>query len=451
MRRLTWCLLALLEGCSPIRPTLTSAVPPAAPVSAATLPADLGSCRAGPDGEPNAPAPDQIADRGIGGTGIRAAPAPAPMLEADRGIGGTGIVGVVTGFASICLSGREVAFANDVPVIMDGAPASPATLRAGQLTAVEAAGAADALRARRIVIRHEVSGPVEEVGADGVLRVAGQRVIVGAQTWGAVPVKVGDWLAVSGLRALGGEIVATRIDRRAPGEVLVHGLLLREGRVLRIGALEVRPATGVASGLIVTPGAIVTAVGRYSDGILYADTLDPDLLLIDPVGYFGPGVDSFVVEGYATLVGGRLRLGPRLDLRAPGGIEGFAPSRAVAEFRRAGDGSLAVTSLRQGGMPPGSARDLMAPRQSERFEPAPTPDHRFDGRGGARGGQTGRDMRRVGQSSQRTGAEPPPQNGANDPSGAPFNGPNGFNGATSPGPGSGPGFGDPGDAGFRRR
>jgi hypothetical protein len=447
MRRATCFVLALLAGCSPVRPTATDAVPPAPPVSAAALPPTPGPCRAGPDGEPNAPALDQVADRGIGGTGIRA----APELEADRGIGGTGIVGVVTGFASICLSGREVAFANDVPVVMDGAPASSATLRAGQLTAVEAAGTANALRARRIVIRHEVSGPVEEVGADGLLRVAGQRVIVSARTWGAVPVKVGDWLAVSGLRALGGEIDATRIDRRAPGEVLVHGVLLREGGALRIGALEVRPVTGVTSRVVVTPGAIVTAVGRYSDGVLVADTLDPDLLLIDPVGYFGPGVNSFVFEGYASLAGGRLRIGPSLAFRAPNGIDGFAPSRAVAEFRRGDDGTLAVTSLRQGGAVPGGAHDLMAPRQSERFEPAPTPDHRFDGRGGSRGNQTGRDLRRSGQAGQRSGSGQPLPNGGNDPSGGPFNGPNGFNGGMAPGSGSGPGFGDPGETGFRRR
>ncbi len=43
-----------------------------------------------------------------------AAPAGPATKVAERGIGGTGIIGVVTGFASICLAGHEVALSGDV-------------------------------------------------------------------------------------------------------------------------------------------------------------------------------------------------------------------------------------------------------------------------------------------------------------------------------------------------
>ncbi len=91
-------------------------------------------CHVGPDGGPvGGPAP--VAERGIGGTGAPVSmvmtagqtvvPAAAGQAAkgdamADRGIGGTGIIGVVTGFASICVNGLEVQYDNTVPVDIDG-------------------------------------------------------------------------------------------------------------------------------------------------------------------------------------------------------------------------------------------------------------------------------------------------------------------------------------------
>ena len=140
------------------------------------------ACRSDPAGAPVA-----IADRGIGGTG-----APPSTQLADRGIGGTGIVGVITGFASVCLGGVEVALGQDAPIEAGRkVPQHPAILRAGQVAAVEAGGGPTALAARRITVRHEVIGPVERVETDGaghrVLTVAGQRVLVPGPVWGETP------------------------------------------------------------------------------------------------------------------------------------------------------------------------------------------------------------------------------------------------------------------------
>jgi hypothetical protein len=70
-----------------------------------------------------------LAERGIGGTGT---PPGNPEL-ADRGIGGTGIVGVITGFASVCVDGLEIAYDRSAAVDIDGAAGTPAALRVGQI------------------------------------------------------------------------------------------------------------------------------------------------------------------------------------------------------------------------------------------------------------------------------------------------------------------------------
>ncbi|KGM32100.1 hypothetical protein P409_23395, partial [Inquilinus limosus MP06] len=128
---------------------------------------------AGTENRPAAPPPATtaatVADRGIGGTGI------SPVE--DRGMGGTGIVGVITGFGSIWVNGIEVEFDPATPVRVEGSSARGDVLRVGQVAVITASGSGSRLDARSIIVRHEVSGPVEAVESNGTaLRVAGQRV-----------------------------------------------------------------------------------------------------------------------------------------------------------------------------------------------------------------------------------------------------------------------------------
>ena len=158
--------------------TLVSCAEPASlPIDEATVVEPGVACRASQDGSP------LVAERGIGGTG-----APARTQIADRGIGGTGIVGVVTGFASICVDGLEVRFDKSVPVSINGAAATTGQLRVGQLVVINAGdppiGPESLRQARMISVRYEVSGPIEAVDVHaGALIVAGQRVTVSPRTW----------------------------------------------------------------------------------------------------------------------------------------------------------------------------------------------------------------------------------------------------------------------------
>ena len=336
-------LALLLASCAPPG---TDQVP-AATRNATEATAGAAVCRVGPNGGPvlseggpgGPSATARTVDRGIGGTGIR----PSAVRHADRGIGGTGIVGVITGFASVCLDGREVALGDAVPVLVDGEPASGTALRAGQFAAVRATDLGAALEARTVAVLHEVSGPVEALEDDGVLRVAGQRVAVSAQTWGETAPRPGDWVAVSGLRKPDGAIAATRLDPRAPGGlVTVHGMLRREVGRLRVGTLDVRPAAGSLSA---SAGQYVAVTGRYRRGLLLADAIVADVLAENPEAYFGGNVRVLVVEAYASSGGGHVHLGPGLDVAAAPNVGAVTTSRAVIELERRDDGSLLATRV----------------------------------------------------------------------------------------------------------
>ncbi len=346
-------------------------------------------CRATPDGGPPGNvggAAGQVADRGIGGTGSPT----KPSLLADRGIGGTGgtgIIAVITGFASVCLADREVAVDPGVPVEVDGVAGSFAGLHAGDVAAVEAFGPPAMPRALSIRVRHEVSGPVERIGApkdDGSLPliVAGQPVMLTPETWGTRDPRVGDWISVSGLRNGDGVIQASRIDPRPPGIVIVHGIVERAAGVARIGALQLRSSGGLG----LQNGQFATVFGRYEAGMLIVDIATLDILAADPVGYFGDSVGFVVVETDAFVSGGRVRLGGGREYLVPATMENGPHRDAFVEFERRPNGSFQPTGLRERTRPfagPAATGGFAAPLARPHFESAPMPNH------GARAGFEG--------------------------------------------------------------
>lgn len=294
---------------------------------------------AGTENRPTAPAATAtVADRGIGGTGI------SPVE--DRGMGGTGIIGVITGFGSIWVNGIEVEFDPATPVRVDGDNAGNSALRVGQVAVITATGSGSRLDARSITVRHEVSGPVEAVESNGtVLRVAGQRVTFAGQVWGdAAAPRTGDWVAVSGLPGPDGGIVATRIDRRQPGRVTVHGPLSGTVGEPRIGTLALRPGSRLGSDI----GQPVTVSGRYVDGVLTPDSVSRDAVAADPSGWFGRSVSRLVIESYASTGQGALRWGRGLSapVAASFGALGAQPQRTIIEFSRRPDGALEAIGQR---------------------------------------------------------------------------------------------------------
>jgi len=336
-------------------------------------------CRVGPDGGPidasfGVQAGKKTAERGIGGTGVTNGPG-----LADRGIGGTGIVGIITGFASICVDGLEVGIEPSTPVRIGDSPASASALRAGQLVVVTAHGPSGMLRASDVAVRFEVSGPVQRVEASGSrLVVAGQSVTVPAGLRGA-ELAPGRWVSVSGFRTSDGDIAATRIDPRQPGTVSAHGQVGADGGGLRMGDLALR----FAGKPTVRPGEFVQVSGQLAGGVLGVEAVTPDLLATDPPARFGPNVDRLVIQSFTSVLDGRVRLGPAFEADTAAGLApaGLASALHVVEFDRAPGGHFLATGLRASAGP-GSA--ILGPawtpagpatvRPDRAFTPAPVPN-----------------------------------------------------------------------------
>jgi hypothetical protein len=371
----------LLIGCT-AQPRADLVPPPPPPVVASA------GCRIGPqDGPP--PAPGGIADRGIGGTGTAGsttlvdrgiggtgtASGGASVL-ADRGIGGTGLVGVITGFASICMDGVEVGYGPATAVTSDTGEATPDALRVGQLAVVQAD--AGGLAASSVALRHEVIGQVDSVSADGLLHIAGQLVRLTQQTRGGTPA-VGDRVAVSGFRDADGMIAASRFDPAPAGRVSVHGLLSHDAHGPHIGALLLH----VPHTLRVPPDGAVTAAGRELQGVLYVDVLVPDLLIRDPAGVFAPATSQFYVESIVSF-----------GLGGPIDPDVFYGGPVVVRLQRQRDGTLlrlSATPAPAGPITHPGARSAGPGRPGATgYGPAPVPNGRMApgraGNGGPAGG-----------------------------------------------------------------
>lgn len=187
------------------------------------------------------------ADGGIGGTGIQA----GTGIQSD---GELGIIGVISGFGSICVNGVEVHYDAGTPVSADGAAASAQSLALGQVVAVRAVANGGQVQARDIHIVDAVVGRAAASGAGGgELQVAGQRVRLDASTvlaGGAPGDLAGENVRVSGLWRADGSLAATRVER-APADAsprvgardwpdLGTRRLIVEGFVAQLGPRTVR-------------------------------------------------------------------------------------------------------------------------------------------------------------------------------------------------------------------
>ena len=356
--------LALLAGLLPLACSAPGSPTPSVPSRVS----EGGVCRLGPGGTPpdasseaqeGTPRPidqgigapsRQLADtvpvdQGIGGTGL------APAGDAVRpgvGSGRLGVVGVITGFASVCVDGLEIAYDASTTVMLDGALATRSALRAGQVVALDA-GEGINPHAASIAVRHEVTGPVERLEA-GLAVVAGQRVRLSDAVWGAAAVQQGAWISVSGLRDPSGVVQATRIDPSAPGPVIVRGRLA-PGVAPHIGLLALRASPFSGD---VLAGGEVEAIGRYVDGSLAADSVTPDLLARDPAAYFGAAVSHYVVEAYTMPRPRGLQTGTGLQV-AYRGPDALGGRRVIALSRGANGGGLVATRITDVVPTPGSA------------------------------------------------------------------------------------------------
>ena len=363
-----------------------------------------------------------VPDRGLGGTGAALAD-PEETLGLDRGIGGTGVVGTIRRFGSIVVNDLRVAFPPGVEVSIDGRRAGPQDLKVGHVVRVLARPRGDGLETRAIVVHSEAVGPLE-TGADGALRVLGQRITLGPGV--AVPRhRRGELLAVSGLRHLDGTIVASLVERRAFGPARLRGpVTAAPGGGLAIAGTRV---AGVPPALL---GREVRLAGRFAGGVFRARAV-----VVEPRVPFA-AADRLSLEAYVGRGPEGLRLGSGLDVAAePGALDGLDPAgtvRAIVVARPGPDGRLDAESLRVEHDTRGSGRG--AGETGRASGPGGPPGRGGDGRPGGPGpadaGHAG-DAGRAGPDGSRGGP----------PGGGPGHGGGGPGGGGGGGPGGGGGGG----------
>lgn len=301
-----------------------------------------------------------IASGGIGGTG----------KQADTGgMGGTGIVGVITGFASVCVNGIEVHIDAKTQVTRNGAPAGPGDLAVGHFVSIETAPGRMGMRAARIAMLDAAVGPVTRVGKN--LEVLGQSVRISNETLGAAGgLKVGDRVRVSGPRAADNTVVATRVERTSsvvdsvsgPATTSFTGAL----RIAGVGIAGTRAPADVK-------GREALAVGRWDGSKLVAERIDSE-----PATSFRTPVRTLVLEGFPAPGSKRDRIrvaGKEVEVRGEtaSAVAG-ARDRLVRVTGRVGeDGVVRATRV--------EARRELLPRNERGLRSVPGEVDRRDGSG----------------------------------------------------------------------
>ena len=286
---------------------------------------------------------------GIGGTGI-----------GSGGIGGTGIVGVITGFASICVNGLEVQYDAGTPVMADGRRTTARQLAVGQVVAVRATGSGAQLTARNISVVYAVVGPISLVDV-----VTGQLEVLGQTAQASDPadiaaLKPGDWVQVSGHRLSSGAIAASRIEPvAARAQAQIRGQIgqVDAGGFTLHGARIRLDRSGVPAGI--AAGAEVLVRGSWDGNRLLAQDIE-----INPTSQGVGRVDKVVLEGYIHALSAReLSVGNNVmtlasDVQISGGVSPLAVDQRVQISGRVGaDQRITVdrVDIRGGGAGSGGA------------------------------------------------------------------------------------------------
>lgn len=143
-------------------------------------------------------------------------------------------IGPISGFGSIIVNGIQYD-TSQAQIFVDGTAANESALEVGQIVAVSGSMSGTNRTADRVEFDENVEGPIESIDiANGSLVVFGQNVIVNSATSfdddispdTLAGLSVGDVVEVSGNIDADGNIVATRIELKAPGgEFEVTGIV----------------------------------------------------------------------------------------------------------------------------------------------------------------------------------------------------------------------------------
>ncbi len=234
-----------------------------------------------------------IQDGGIGGTGNKEGGTVGQVAN-DDGIGGTGIIGIITGFASICVNGVKIHYDANTPISIDGRLSSTQDLAVGQMVAVRASGIGDEVTARNIAVIHAVVGPIDSFNPEtGKMQVLDQLVQVLEQDR-LENLQTSDWVQVSGHRLSDGTIVASRIEPSQPLEqAMINGHVTHAdttGFIVNGTRIEFEQHERPEG---IVPGAEISASGQWNN-----ESLQLQHVQVAPTDQLMDQVERVVIEGY---------------------------------------------------------------------------------------------------------------------------------------------------------
>jgi len=263
----------------------------------------------------------KLSEGGLGGTGHEAAPT-RPINQSastEGGLGGTGLIGVITGFGSICVDGHDIELDKETRVIAQNDSATGAKLALGQTVEVIASPKRGRLTAQTVSITRTLSGPATEYRKDDqTLYVLGQpvdtseSVLVGANLLDSLA--SGNVRAnISGQWRVDGVLAATRIElvksRRANSASISGPVAMTDNNQLRIGNVNIV----IPRAARLQSGSSVRIRGEWRNGKLYAKRVQP----IKPL-LLASNAKHIVWEGYLRVTQEGYRAAPFILRIDPG-------------------------------------------------------------------------------------------------------------------------------------
>ncbi len=281
------------------------------------------------------------------------------------------IVGVITDASKLCINGLPIQVDAQTAVSMDGKGAALGALAIGRVAVIAASVVGGTLKAARVMVFHEVIGPVTDVDIAGSeLSVMGRRVMVRASARslpGAAALeslKLGDVLRVSGLRDARGEIDGTRIDLAPASEPSVaNGRLVWETEHAPVLAgVRLRFSDAVAASPDLNEKD-VRITGRWTGRVLVVEDI-----VIDPLGAILDRTGRASLQGYLandgsgiSVVGLRVRISgtTRFDGGDRGSLRSDSEVSAIGAVRSGRQ--VDVERIRIAPPRPASSRGILLP------------------------------------------------------------------------------------------
>lgn len=228
-------------------------------LSANAASAETNICNAGIGGT-------GIQQDGIGGTGNQSEGIGGTGVQANSGVGGTGIIGVITGFASICVNGLEVHYDTQTSVDVDGVSSTIDALNIGQLVAIESSNQANQLKALRVSVSHIMVGKIEKVDVpQNTIQMMGQTIHLNRETIASKDLKNHQLVKISGLVTANNLIRALRIDLAPPNTPSsIAGVMDETGKVNGVS---------IAANNLIKTDRILQVSGHWDGRALQADQI----------------------------------------------------------------------------------------------------------------------------------------------------------------------------------